>query len=120
MTVSVLGRRLPAVATYVAGLGLSLFLLLLTTGIALWQTERGVELNQSVRESLATRSHLRMLLRGLQDAETGQRGYLLTGDESYLEPYLTSREDVPTRIDALEGWLAPMRRASAKFGGCVS
>jgi signal transduction histidine kinase/ActR/RegA family two-component response regulator len=103
MTVSVLGRRLPAVATYVAGLGLSLFLLLLTTGVALWQTERGVELNQSVRESLATRSHLRMLLRGLQDAETGQRGYLLTGDESYLEPYLASRDDVPTRIDALEG-----------------
>ncbi len=27
------------------------------------------------------------LLGSLRDAETGQRGYLLTHDESYLEPY---------------------------------
>src|SRR5262245_35951584 len=27
------------------------------------------------------------LLSAVQDAETGQRGYLLTGEESYLEPY---------------------------------
>src|SRR5512145_40297 len=102
MTVSVLGRRLPAVATYVAGLGVSLFLLLLTIGVALWQSERSVELNQSVRESLETRSQLRLLLRNLQDAETGQRGYLLTGDESYLEPYLASRDEAPRSVELLE------------------
>src|SRR5688572_16974793 len=28
----------------------------------------------------------------LLDAETGQRGYLLTADEQFLEPYNTSRE----------------------------
>ena len=102
MTVSVLGRRLPAVATYVAGLGLSLFLLLLTVGVALWQTERSVELNQAVRESIETRSQLRLLLRNLQDAETGQRGYLLTGNEDYLQPYLTSRDEAPRAVEALE------------------
>lgn len=102
MTVSVLGRRLPAVATYVAGLGVSLFLLLLTIGVALWQSERSVELNQAVRESLETRSQLRLLLRNLQDAETGQRGYLLTGDESYLEPYLASRDEAPRAVELLE------------------
>ena len=26
----------------------------------------------------------------LKDAETGQRGYLLTGEQSYLEPYRTA------------------------------
>ena len=29
------------------------------------------------------------LLSALQDAETGQRGYLLVGDESYLQPYIS-------------------------------
>jgi signal transduction histidine kinase len=34
-----------------------------------------------------TRSHLQALLRGLLDAESGQRGFLLSAREAYLEPY---------------------------------
>ena len=33
------------------------------------------------------------LFSDLQDAETGQRGYLLTGDERYLAPYLQARSN---------------------------
>jgi CHASE3 domain sensor protein len=36
------------------------------------------------------------LMRDLRDMEIGQRGYLLTGRDSYLEPYLTAR----TRADS--------------------
>lgn len=32
------------------------------------------------------------VLIGLDDAETGQRGYLLSGDNAYLEPYTRARE----------------------------
>lgn len=32
------------------------------------------------------------------DAETGQRGFLLTGDESYLEPYLDARHRADTSL----------------------
>jgi signal transduction histidine kinase/CheY-like chemotaxis protein len=102
MTVTVMGRRLPAVVTYVVALGLALLLMLLTVGAAIWQTNRGVELNVAVRASLESRSHLRMLLRGLQDAEIGQRGYLLTAQESYLGPYFLAAEAVPRELDALE------------------
>ena len=41
------------------------------------------------------------LLAALVDAETGQRGYLLTGDEAYLEPYLAVRNNVADRLKAL-------------------
>jgi signal transduction histidine kinase len=34
-----------------------------------------------------TRVNIRDLAQGLADAETGQRGYLLTGDQEYLESY---------------------------------
>src|ERR1700744_5393668 len=34
----------------------------------------------------------------LKDAETGQRGYLLTGRESYLEPYLAAKQALPSVI----------------------
>lgn len=36
-----------------------------------------------------------LLLASLQDAETGQRGYLLTGDSSYLAPYLAAQRELP-------------------------
>lgn len=38
------------------------------------------------------RRELQSLLTALLDQETGQRGYLLTGDETFLEPYLRGRE----------------------------
>ena len=41
------------------------------------------------------------LLSSLKDAETGQRGYLLTNSESYLEPYDTARADIPGEIQEL-------------------
>ena len=97
MTVQVFGR-LPATATYVAALSAALLLLVLTVAAALWQTNQSVELNSAVRQSLEQRSSLRLLMRGMQDAETGQRGYLLTGDETYLEPYLAGREDIEREL----------------------
>src|SRR4051794_27614578 len=43
-----------------------------------------------------TRIELLKLVNAYADAETGQRGYLLTGDERYLEPYQSAR----SRLDA--------------------
>ncbi len=37
----------------------------------------------------------------LLDAETGQRGYLLTGKPSYLEPYTAATNAIQTRLEAL-------------------
>jgi PAS domain S-box-containing protein len=41
------------------------------------------------------------LLSELKDAETGQRGYLLTGDEAFLEPYLAVRDGVSGHLEEL-------------------
>jgi CheY-like chemotaxis protein/signal transduction histidine kinase/CHASE3 domain sensor protein len=41
------------------------------------------------------------LLSTTQDAETGQRGYLLTGNDRYLEPYQNAVSGVGSRIDEL-------------------
>ena len=41
------------------------------------------------------------LLGELTDAETGQRGYSLTGDEAFLEPYLTARGAIGAHLEAL-------------------
>lgn len=45
------------------------------------------------------KSDLLGLISTMKDAETGQRGYLLTGDESFLEPFVGSREKVTGYFD---------------------
>ena len=41
------------------------------------------------------------LLGKLVDAETGQRGFLMTADEAYLQPYLAVRDEIPRDLKAL-------------------
>ncbi|WEK05426.1 MAG: CHASE3 domain-containing protein [Candidatus Devosia phytovorans] len=48
----------------------------------------------------------------LQDAETGQRGFLLTQDERYLDPYSAALPEIPGNIDRLEEVLAPYPEAN--------
>jgi signal transduction histidine kinase/DNA-binding response OmpR family regulator len=42
------------------------------------------------------------LLSALKDAETGQRGYALTGDEAFLEPYLAVRDGLKGQLEELQ------------------
>jgi signal transduction histidine kinase len=43
------------------------------------------------------------LLQTVTDAETGQRGYLLTGKAYYLQPYQAAAAHAPTMLDQLAG-----------------
>jgi len=44
-----------------------------------------------VRHTLTVLAHVETLMSHLADTETGQRGYLLTTEDRYLEPYLAGR-----------------------------
>lgn len=46
------------------------------------------------------------LFLSLQDAETGQRGYIITGNESYLMPYRAATQRIPKIFRRLEKTLA--------------
>ena len=41
------------------------------------------------------------LMSELRDAETGQRGYSLTGDEAFLQPYLAVRDSIALHLEQL-------------------
>jgi methyl-accepting chemotaxis protein len=53
-------------------------------------------------------NHIDMLMSQVKDAETGQRGYVITGDEQYLEPYNNALTAMPAAIGEL-------RRLTAAF-----
>src|SRR3954453_22374232 len=50
-------------------------------------TNRLIETGRRVEQSHQVLQGLDALMLALKDAETGQRGYLLTGKEEYLAPY---------------------------------
>src|SRR5579859_4755414 len=53
------------------------------------------------------------LLSALKDAETGQRGFLLTGRESYLDPYRHAEAAVPQLLGSMTGLTAGRPRQAA-------
>ena len=53
------------------------------------------------RHNLAVLTEANELLSALKDAETGQRGFLLTGDEAFLQPYLDVRDTLPNKLQSL-------------------
>ncbi|MGZ6079345.1 MAG: sensor histidine kinase [Myxococcaceae bacterium] len=54
-----------------------------------------------VHHALLVVVELDAFLSALRDAETGQRGFLLTGRESYLTPYRAGAQEAPARLDSL-------------------
>ena len=54
----------------------------------------------AVTQTMNAIQRLEELMSTVKDAETGQRGYLLTGEERYLEPYNIARAALPDEVRA--------------------
>ncbi len=54
-----------------------------------------------VRRSLAAEREMRELFAAVQEAESGQRGFLLTGDAAYLETFNRSSGSIDTRFNTV-------------------
>ena len=81
--------------------------LLAMVAVSFWMLERTSASTEEVITTREMRSALVDLLSIVQDAETGQRGYLLTGEARYLEPY---REAVAQTDVGLKKLQQVMRR----------
>ena len=78
-------RRLFSVAAFVT-IGLVVFLLV-NIAISYLNLRSAIESQRAVGQSIDRLRAISKLLSVVQDAETGQRGFLITGDEEYLKPY---------------------------------
>ena len=56
---------------------------------------------ESLARTAEVQTHTEGLLSTLKDAETGQRGYLLTGREDYLAPFLDAKHALPAQFSSL-------------------
>ncbi|HEY6175904.1 MAG TPA: CHASE3 domain-containing protein, partial [Kofleriaceae bacterium] len=92
----------PAFAAVIAALAAVLSIGLLSYRALTARTEAG----DLVSHTDEVQDHLHRFLSDLKDAETGQRGYLLTGIEHYLDPYHVALGGITTEIAALHRLLA--------------
>ena len=70
-------------------------LLIAANAIASYRSVRRVSVNnERVLATTQTLAELQAVLSTMQDAETGQRGYIITGKENYLEPYYKALNEI--------------------------
>lgn len=65
---------------------------------------RVIRTQEALMEAQADIKHLRAVLLTLVDAETGQRGYLLTGNEEYLAPFTSAQTRIAEELEAVTGF----------------
>ncbi|MBX3205302.1 MAG: CHASE3 domain-containing protein [Labilithrix sp.] len=88
------------------GFGLSVVMLLLVGTIAYRSIDALIENNKRVSHTHAVLEKIATTLSLVKDAETGQRGFVITGDPAFLEPY-----ELATR--GLRADIAELRRQTA-------
>jgi CHASE3 domain sensor protein len=60
----------------------------------------------SLTRTVEVLAQIQSLVSTLKDAETGQRGFLLTGRENYLEPYLAAKQALAAELGSVRTLLA--------------
>ncbi len=103
--------------TFVRSTALLLLVGLLTllgiVGTNVWLVERAQVYFDEVLEGRVARRAAIDLRTTMQDAETGQRGYLITLEDEYLEPYNDAVALIDGELEELRRVLAPYPEAQA-------
>jgi CHASE3 domain sensor protein len=79
----------------------ALFAVLAMIGISELAYDKSVDAMDDIAQAHLARSHVQRLLRDVLDAESGQRGYLLSDNTAYLEPYKAAVADIGQTQDQL-------------------
>jgi signal transduction histidine kinase len=73
----------------------ALILLVVVAGASVWQASENADALGLAQATRAQRNNVANILLAVEDAETGQRGYLLTADPDYLQPFTHTKEVMP-------------------------
>ncbi len=86
------------ISTFIA---IAALLVTMAVAISIWSFDQIQQSTDARKHASLVLSEANDLLSFLKDAETGQRGYLLTGDETFLQPYLVVRKSIDGNLNKL-------------------
>jgi CHASE3 domain sensor protein len=98
-----------------ASLVLPILVLLLLGGTSFRRAESLLAMSRAIQQMYQSLSVQQELLSHLQDAETGQRGFIITGDPTFLEPYESALKDIDRDAETLSGLLAGNPRQAERL-----
>jgi PAS domain S-box-containing protein len=84
------------------GFGAALFLLCAIGLVSIQSTRQLIREFQASEHEQRVVHVLTELLSEMKDAETGVRGYVISGDQAYLEPYESAKRNVSGQLDELK------------------
>jgi diguanylate cyclase (GGDEF)-like protein len=79
----------------------ALIVLLVTAAVSFGSLQRFVAATDNIKTTLSIQRATSEVINTLLDAETGQRGYLITSDPSYLRPYELARDRIGGQLHQL-------------------
>jgi PAS domain S-box-containing protein len=100
----------------IIGFGLAVAVLVVGAVLGIVNAGRLAENERLVAHTHEVIAELEALLSTLKDAETGQRGYLLTEDENYLQPYDDALKRVQTIVTHLKELTSDNAEQQARLG----
>src|SRR4029078_883959 len=82
-------------------LGIAFVLLIVIAGMTIWLVEHSAPDAERVANTLRVKDELSDLLLNVRRAESGQRGYLFTQQESYLGDFAEARPEIDKHVAEL-------------------
>ncbi len=86
--------------------GIAALALLAVVAFSYRQWEQFQRANAEAAQTREVVDSIEQLLSSVTDAETGQRGFLLTGEDRYLQPYNRAIQVIPNQLDTVKRLLA--------------
>jgi signal transduction histidine kinase len=93
--------------------------LLLIVGFNLWLVHQASVYSDIVNDARVERSALVDMRNFLDDAETGQRGFLLTDNRDYLAPYQNAEARIPGQLERIRAAIANDASQTESFNKLV-
>jgi signal transduction histidine kinase len=94
-------------------------MLVLLGALLAWSLQRSRAADASVQHTEAVLRGLRIYSGEIIQAETGQRGFLLTGQDDYLAPYYEVLANNQAQLQALTGMVDPAHQAQLQTLGAI-
>src|SRR5258708_23693609 len=104
-SIGVVRSRLPLPLKTLIGFLLAVAAVAIIAVLSFQSLQATTATTANLAQTLETLGRLGAVLSTLTDAEAGQRGYLLTGEEGYLAPYPEARDALPDEIKSLRALL---------------
>jgi signal transduction histidine kinase/CheY-like chemotaxis protein/CHASE3 domain sensor protein len=100
-----LRSRQPLPPKTLIGFSLAVIAVIIIALLSFQSLQTSTATARELTRSVEVLGRLQALVSTLKDAETGQRGYLLTGEEAYLSPYTDAKDQLPDEIKSVRALL---------------